>query len=157
MPDSDELAQKMMRIILRGQVDEHLDSVVDALSRRRKYLRDRQALEMVATLEIGDRVSISSGIKPKYLENQRGVIIPTPSGQNDKQFTLWVQLDYGVGKFRSGRIRMPASCLRLIYKKPALAPAPPTPSTSSSMTISTSDVALLKLGEEIGTFLNENG
>jgi hypothetical protein len=117
MTEPNELTQKMMRIILRGQVDDYLDSIVDALQRRKKYLRDRLALSMVATLEPGDRIIISKGIKPRYLENKRGTVIELPLGQAvAKRFYVWIQLDFGVGKFISGKIQMPASTLRLISK-----------------------------------------
>jgi hypothetical protein len=116
------LAAKINGLINNGRLDNYLDAVTDAIIRRRKYLRDKKALTLIAEARPGDRVEVVGTIKPRYMLGERGVIVEAPPGRMPKRFFQWVELDRVPNSNRQGGRRwsrtvlMPASCLRIILK-----------------------------------------
>lgn len=57
-----------------GKLDDGLDEIMRAIVSRREIVSRRRARRMVGDLKQMDRVVLTNGVKPKYLEGMPGVI-----------------------------------------------------------------------------------
>jgi hypothetical protein len=62
---------EVARAILSGEVDSHLDVIMQAIKER----RDAQARLTFLTLKPGDRVRFKSAARPKYLAGKMGTLV----------------------------------------------------------------------------------
>lgn len=91
--------------IVNGDFDNQLDKIGEAVSMRRKTLRDKQKQMNLLQFSQGDRVRTKGNLSPKKISNQRATII-------EKKRTRFVVDfdDITTGKW-SGRVTVPASAL----------------------------------------------
>lgn len=57
-----------------GAHDEGLDEIARAIQTRREVVIRRNARRLLRELELGDRVMLTNGIKPRYLEGMVGTV-----------------------------------------------------------------------------------
>lgn len=89
--------------------DQEFSSLIDYIRQASKLRQGRRSAVAYATLQEGDRVSLSGNNKPAYLNRQIGTIV------EKRQTRMVVELDCGpIGKFKSGRVICPASVLTKI-------------------------------------------
>lgn len=63
-----------------GKVDEGLDELAKAISSRRDIVSRRKARHLLRSLTVGDKVKLTNGIKPRYLNNMVGHIMEIREG-----------------------------------------------------------------------------
>lgn len=97
--------QNLINDIMGGVYDDRLDIIESACRQRKKVQGDINLM----TLTPGTKVRLR-GLSPKYLNGQTGVI--ADGRQRGKR--LNVKLDHPVGKFRSGIVTPPASCVEVV-------------------------------------------
>jgi hypothetical protein len=108
MSEELELARKIGKIILAGKVDGKLDTLLDILISRKKKLIDEKAHRNMLELNVGDKVVVVGSIKPRYLLGKVGTITRF---DHTKRSPILVSFGRPLGKFTSGTVFMPASCL----------------------------------------------
>jgi hypothetical protein len=96
--------------ITAGDADTGLRTVNDAIRARSRYLRDRAALTNQADLSaVGTKVTIVSGISPKYLIGVTGTVAADTA---PKAGRILVDVTPGTYTGRYGTsLRVPAGCL----------------------------------------------
>jgi hypothetical protein len=102
-------SSNLIAAIMRGEHDDDLDALMDAVVARRKNARSRAA----ASLSVGDRVRLR-GIRPKALEGATGTV------KNIARTRIGVQIDkefaWNAGRFSSAielgaPLRVPVVCV----------------------------------------------
>jgi hypothetical protein len=97
-----------------GEFDEQLVQLAEALTARRKAVRNSQALENKSAMKPGDRVVITEGISPKYLVGTTGTVSERPARRKGD---VQVDIDerYVQARQRFGpSVGVPASSLRVL-------------------------------------------
>jgi hypothetical protein len=97
--------EELTGAIARGELDQHLLTLQDAIGRRLDTLTARSAATALLELSPGDRVEINHVARPKYLHGARGTVAGL-AGQH-----VVVSLDRPVGRFQSGQLRCHALSL----------------------------------------------
>ncbi len=96
----------MVGLITTGTLDAHLGTLQAAISKRHQDRRRDASNQAAAQFQIGDRVALTEGIRPLYLQGATGTV------------TGWahhnaiVHLDHPTGRFPGGEIRCPPLGLR---------------------------------------------
>lgn len=104
-----DAARSVARAIRRGELDDQLEPLKDAVIYRMEAKRIEQRRRIMAKAEVGRRVVLGAYGKPKYLHSQTGEI------EAIRQSKLVIKLDCGpIGKFRSGRVICPASAIEFL-------------------------------------------
>lgn len=62
-----------------GKWDEGLDEIAKAIGSRRDIVSRRNARRLMRSLSVGDRVKLTNGIKPRYLEGMVGQVMEVRS------------------------------------------------------------------------------
>jgi hypothetical protein len=95
--------------IARGDHDEQLTVIFEAIRARRKYLSSQRSLANQATLTPGMKVVITGRISPKYLIGLSAVVAPDPAARPG---SLMIDIDEGQYTGRYGKhVGVPADCL----------------------------------------------
>jgi hypothetical protein len=63
-----------------GGYDEGLEEIAKAVSSRRDIVNRRSARRMMRSITVDDKVRLTNGIKPRYLEGMVGTVIEIRSG-----------------------------------------------------------------------------
>lgn len=63
-----------------GFLDDGLDEIARAVNGRRDVAARRKARRMVQHLQVGDKVMLTNGIKPRYMEGVTGAILELRDG-----------------------------------------------------------------------------
>lgn len=96
--------------ILRGDFDNGIEALYDALRNRQKISRQIKALTIKATLSPGQKVRLSR-IKPSYLNGQEATVVSITRGGS----RVDVKLISPIGKYgNTSPLGCPASCLEPI-------------------------------------------
>lgn len=94
--------------IINGNVDDALEDIAEAVSMRRKTLRDRQKQIALLKFSQGDKVRTKDNLSPKKISNRTATIIE----KKRTRFVIDID-DITTGKW-SGRVTVPASALEEI-------------------------------------------
>lgn len=109
---SDENQEKIIGAMRRMDVDQ-LRLVQKYAYELAQAERKRINREVLSEIRVGMRVIINADVRPKYLGRQLGTV------EEIKDSRISVKLDRGPqGKFRSGRVLMPASACTIIQNQP---------------------------------------
>ncbi len=95
----------LLDAIAAGDLDDHLDAVAAAVSARRELLHTVRSATKLMSLCEGDLVVINERISPRYLAGLWGEVVDVEEG------AATVQLVRPVGRFRTGRVRVPPLAL----------------------------------------------
>jgi hypothetical protein len=99
-PDVDE-AGAVERRIAAGDFDDDLDVLGRAIARRAYLLSVREGLAVREQLSAGDRVTVRSIARPRYLHGERGTV------QCWLGSKVLVRLDRPIGRFVDRMLRCP--------------------------------------------------
>lgn len=94
---------------IRHEADtDDLRRIADEIRAAYRSQSRTKAHEMLKELNVQDKVRVTDGIKPKYLTNMVGRVL--------KIEITTAQIDFGrsFGKFRTGRVNIPLSCLQKV-------------------------------------------
>jgi hypothetical protein len=100
-PSPDGPQGLLLDAIARGELDEHLVALADAIHARRELLHTVRSAAAIAELTIGDPVRLTGEVRPRYLRGELGMVV----ARDD--YTVTVRLLRAVGRFRTGEIRCP--------------------------------------------------
>jgi hypothetical protein len=92
--------------VARGELDDDLDMIASLINDRRKMNRQIDGLDKFAALKVGDRVTISSTVRPKYLAG-----LPATVTKKNRTRVV-IDLDAPAGRFHRN-ITAPAEMLDL--------------------------------------------
>lgn len=98
--------QVMVGLITTGTLDAHLGTLQAAISKRHQDRRREASNQAAAQFQIGDRVALTEGIRPLYLQGATGTVTGW-AHQN-----AIVHLDHPTGRSPGGEIRCPPLGLR---------------------------------------------
>jgi xanthine/CO dehydrogenase XdhC/CoxF family maturation factor len=98
--------RQLLDAIAGGELDDHLVAIADAVQARRQLLHAVNSATALAQLCVGDTVVFNRRVRPRYLENELGMIAEL----DDRWVT--VRLWRRVGRFRDGELRCPPLALR---------------------------------------------
>lgn len=96
--------------IAAGVLDDALQRLGKVISERLAALRHARSVELMATLDVGDRVRINRSVRPLYLHGAVGTIAGFAGGR------VVVTLDYPVGRFVTGEVRCPPGAVELLHE-----------------------------------------
>lgn len=100
--------------IARGEFDDQLGQMFDALRSRRKFAGQQKAAANKASMNPGDAVVVTEGISPKYLIGVRGTVSPRPARRaGDVQVDIDEAYRELTRKFGVS-VGVPANCLRKV-------------------------------------------
>jgi len=95
----------LLDAIAAGDLDDHLDALAAAVNARRELLHTVRSATKLMSLCEGDLVVINGRISPRYLAGLWGEVVDVDDG------AATVQLVRPVGRFRTGRVRVPPLAL----------------------------------------------
>jgi hypothetical protein len=98
--------RQLLEAIAAGELDEHLVAIADAVHARRQLLHTVRSARAIADLCVGDRVTFTNQIRPRYLEHELAEVIEV----DDR--TVTVRLWRPVGRFGDRELRCPPLALR---------------------------------------------
>ena len=98
--------QVVVGLIATGTLDAHLGTLQAAISKRHQDRRREASNQAAAQFQVGDRVTLTNGIRPLYLQGATGTVTGW-AHQN-----AIVHLDHPTGRFPGGEIRCPPLGLR---------------------------------------------
>ena len=91
----------LLDAIARGELDDHLVALADAIHARRELLHTIRSAEAIAELSVGDPVRLNRQVRPRYLYGEFGMVI------DRDDYAVTVRLLRPVGRFRTGEVRCP--------------------------------------------------
>jgi hypothetical protein len=97
--------RSLLDAIAAGELDDHLDALAAAVGARRQLLHTVRSATRLMSMCEGDLVRINERISPRYLAGSYGTVIDID------QAAATVQLQRPVGRFNSGRVRVPPLAL----------------------------------------------
>lgn len=98
--------QVIVGLITTGTLDAHLGTLQAAISKRHQDRRREASNQAAAQFQVGDRVSLTNGIRPLYMQGATGTVTGWA------QHNAIVHLDHPTGRFPGGEIRCPPLGLR---------------------------------------------
>ena len=102
--------RKLLDAITAGELDEHLAAIADTVHARRQLLHTVRSAQAIADLCVGDTVTFTNRIRPRYLEHELAEV----TGVDDR--TVTVRLWRPVGRFGEAKIRCPPLALRKVHR-----------------------------------------
>ncbi len=103
--------------IARGEFDDQLDELFQALKDRRKFAGQQKAAQNKASMNPGDKVRVTAGISPQYLIGVTGTVSPKPARRaGDVQVDIDEAYRARTRKFGTS-VGVPANCLAKIEPK----------------------------------------
>jgi len=97
--------RQLLDAIAAGELDDHLVAIADAVHARRQLLHTVSSAQAISELCVGDRVTFTNRIRPKYLEHELAEVT-----QVDDR-TVTVRLCRPVGRFGDRELRCPPLAL----------------------------------------------
>jgi hypothetical protein len=97
--------RSLLDAIAAGDLDDHLDALAAAIAARRELLHTVRSATRLMSLCEGDVVRINQRISPRYLAGLYGTVIDVDHA------AATIQLQRPVGRFASGRVRVPPLAL----------------------------------------------
>jgi hypothetical protein len=97
--------RQLLDAIAAGELDDHLVAIADAVHARRELLHTVRSARAIAELCVGDRVTFTNRIRPRYLEHELAEVTEV----DDR--TVTVRLCRPVGRFGDGELRCPPLAL----------------------------------------------
>jgi hypothetical protein len=98
--------RQLLEAIAAGELDEQLVAIADAVHARRQLLHTVRSARAIAELCVGDTVTFTNRIRPRYLEHELAEVIEV----DDR--TVTVRLWRPVGRFGDRELRCPPLALR---------------------------------------------
>ena len=98
--------------IVSGAYDNELESIRDAVHKRRELVEDQEAAILLSKIKAGDKVRLKN-INPKYLAGTICTVTPRQLKMNKKSNKVYVTLDKPVRRY-SGGMRVPVTCIELV-------------------------------------------
>src|SRR4051812_14680507 len=106
MEESLDLAERsLLDTIAAGELDDHLDALAAAVGARQELLHTVRSATRLMSLCEGDLVRINQRISPRYLAGAYGTVVDVDHA------AATIQLARPLGRFESGRVRVPALAL----------------------------------------------
>jgi hypothetical protein len=98
--------RQLLEQIAAGELDHQLIPIADAVQARLELLHTVRSANALAELSIGDKVTFTAKVRPRYLEHELAVI----ESLDDR--SVAVRLWRPVGRFGDGTVRCPPLALR---------------------------------------------
>jgi hypothetical protein len=99
------LGLSLLDAIARGELDDRLTALAEAIDARRRLLHTVRSATVLAGLRVGDLVRINHAISPRYLAGLQATVVEL----DDHAATL--RLQRPVGRFSTGVLRCPPLAL----------------------------------------------
>lgn len=96
----------MLSYLTRGEFDDKIDVIADAVRVRKSLTKQSQAMELRSQLQVGDKVRVTHG-RPRYMVGATGVVTKIMV-----QYVM-IDLDEPCGRFYRN-IRCPLSMLEKV-------------------------------------------
>lgn len=93
--------------------------IIDAAIQRRRYTRDKEALEKLAKIKPGDTVKVNRQIKPAYLAGRVGEVVEVDRQRRRGVPMVAVDFQFPIRRY-GAVIVMPAGSLEIIPRQEEL-------------------------------------
>jgi hypothetical protein len=101
----DAAQRSLLDAIAAGDLDDYLDALAAAIGARRELLHTVRSATRLMSLCEGDLVRINQRISPRYLAGLYGTVVELDHA------AATIELEHPVGRFETGRVRVPPLAL----------------------------------------------